>query len=702
MRLDFFFVLCNGVECLFECYVIISNEKIVRFGLLDSPSVLQVFYQQAERWQSRPLVYGKQGHHWRPLTWSQVALRARSIASGLVSLGIEAKSRVAIWSVSGPEWVLADLGTQSAGLINVPIYEGCSDDELVYILRDSQCEGIFIKGTQKLERLASLSEHLPDLQWVVTLGYLTEPKQNDSHHHVSHSFLLSSFPLPPLKKISSRPNLRLKKARDLLQQHQEKQTDHFTDDYQYQTLPHHHFVLVRLNELEQLSHYDETEEEIQETTEIVNQRIAAIQSDDLMTIQYTSGTTGEPKGVMLSHRNIISNCQGCIQAIPVTPNDRLLSFLPLSHSFERLAGYYMPTLFGGAQIYFAEGSKQFIRNMSEVSPTIITGIPRIYEKIYARFRGYRGKGWGKKSFNQWVLQLGQKVNQAHKNGQKINFTVQKQLDFARQYIFKDLRERLGGNIRIMVSGGAPLAEEVAEFFHVAGLLILEGYGLSETSPVLSVNRPNEYRFGSVGKPLFNVKIKCDHDFEILVKGDHVSCGYWNKPIDTESLFTEDHWLRTGDIGQFDKDGFLYITDRKKDLFKTANGKQIAPQFIERLLNSSPFIEQSYVVGERRPYCVALIVPSQSQITLWASNQGITLAGEERATWFSSPVVKAKIEDEIQRLNGKLATHETIKKFHLLASSFVVEHLTTQSLKLKRNAVMQAYLPEIDSLYGYKV
>lgn len=673
----------------------------MRFDLVDDSSVLKIFYQQAERWQSRPLVYGKQGHHWRPLTWSQVALRAKSIASGLVALGIEAKSRVAIWSISGPEWVLADLGTQSAGLINVPIYEGCSDDELVYILRDSQCVGIFVKGTQKLERLATLSEHLPDLQWIVTLGYLTEASDLHTDSNVSSSFLLSSFPLPKLKTLSQNQSSRLQKARKILQNNSVQHQDSMNDDYQYNNLVPHHFLLLRLHELERFALHPFDLDQPDNLSNIVERRINAINIDDIMTIQYTSGTTGEPKGVLLSHRNIVSNCQGSIQAIPITPNDRLLSFLPLSHSFERLAGYYMPTLFGGAQIYFAEGLGRLIRNMSEVSPSIITGIPRIYEKIYARFKGVRGKGLAKKSFNQWVLQLGQKVNQAHKKGETLNFTTQKQLDFARNYIFKDLRERLGGNIRMMVSGGAPLAEEVAEFFHVAGLLVLEGYGLSETSPVLSVNRPNAYRFGSVGKPLFNVKVKCNHDQEILVKGEHVTSGYLNKPQDTQALFTSDGWLSTGDIGHFDQDGFLYITDRKKDLFKTANGKQIAPQFIERLLNSSPFIEQSYVVGERRPYCVALVIPSQSQITRWAELQGIILAEGGRSQWISSPIVMLKIEDEVRRLNKKLAKHETIKYFHLSASSFTVEHLTTQSLKLKRTAVMKAYNKEIDALYHHK-
>lgn len=617
------------------------------------PSIPTAFYAQALRWQSRPLVYGKRMHHWRPLTWSQVALRASALASGLLSLDLQEGARVAIWAPSSPEWLLSDLGILTTGAVTVPIYESCSRDELIYILRDAECEGLFVAGQDRLDLVRSLSAYLPKLRWVITMDG-REVSAHLTPASVNVSFLLRDLGEP----------------------------DHSERDSLVQVL--------------RLEHLEELGEEIEGYLSLVEARRDQITRASVATLQYTSGTTGEPKGVILTHGNLLSNCEGAIEAVPVGPSDVLLSFLPLSHAFERLAGCYMPLLFGGARLYFSEGLGHLIRSMSEVRPTIVTGIPRIYEKIYARFRGVRGpQGYAQRALLALALRGEQASSEAQEQGRDTPLWVLKQRELNQSLLFKELRSRLGGRLRFMVSGGAPLSERVAEFFSAAGILILEGYGLSEASPVLSVNRPGAYRFGSVGRPLFNVQLTCAEDGELLAKGPNITQGYHNKPNETAQLFTDDGWLKTGDIGQIDPAGFVQITDRKKDLFKTSNGKLIAPQFIERALHTSPYIQQAYVVGDHRPYCVALIHPSTTELTLWGEREGVTLTGNLN-DWVKYPEVIALIEAEVRKINKALARHEQLKTFSLCGESF--ERFNTASLKLKRRAVAEAYAHEVEELY----
>ncbi len=623
------------------------------------PSIPALFYSQARRWQSRPLVHGKRGLHWRPLTWSQVALRARAAAAGLAALGVEEGGRVGVWAPSSPEWVLADLAALSAGAVNVPVYEACSRDELIYVLRDSSCEGLFVGGEERLEQVLSLRSYLPDLRWVVTLDGRAASPNPPPPAALSVSFLLSGLPeAPPARE---EPPLNT----------------------------------LTLEALEQLG--ERAVERGELAADEVERRVSRITRATLATLQYTSGTTGEPKGVRLTHGNLLSNCEGTIEAVPVTPSDTLLSFLPLSHSFERLAGYYAPVLFGGAQLYFAEGLGRLLRNMQEVSPTIVTGVPRVYEKVYARFRGARGpEGVAQRALLGLALKAERLATAAQRRGAAPGAWISAQRALTRDLLFGELRARLGGRLRFMVSGGAPLSEEVAEFFHAAGLLILEGYGLSEASPVLAVNRPGAYRFGSVGRPLFNVQLKCAADGEVLARGPNLTSGYLNKPAETAALFDEEGWLKTGDIGRLDEEGYLYITDRKKDLFKTASGKLIAPQFIERALNSSPLIEQSFVLGDKRPYCVALLLPSAAELPRWAAREGVALHEGGLDAWARQPEVYAALEAEVARINRALARHETIKAFALCGESF--DHLSTASLKIKRGAVYESYRAELEELY----
>ena len=634
-------------------------------------SIPQLFYAQAQRWESRPLVYGKNFMHWAPLTWRQVANRSWSIANALIHLGLRKNDRVALWLRNSPEWLLCDLGTLTAGCVNVPIHESASDVELTYLLRDSGSIGIFVQNQSLAERIQKLKPLLPELKWVVIVH--PHQKLNRSAYE------------------SIEPNLEAVKASYLLSESKLFESTQTLSDIESNDA-HSDLIKIQRYTLEELEKMDSNDEAVQT-------RLNDLGPDDSLTFQYTSGTTGEPKGVILTHKNILANCEAAIEAVPITPDDVLLSFLPLSHSFERLAGYYMPMLFAGATIYFAEGLGRLIRNLNEVSPTIMTGVPRIYEKIYARFNGKRGaQGKLRSSLSKAALAL----NPAERKQGQFK-TLTDIFDDGRKWInrqlFSEFRDRLGGRLRFMVSGGAPLDERVARFFSAAGLIILEGYGLSETSPVLTVNRPHAYRFGSVGQPLNGVHIKLADDGEIMVKGPNVTQGYHQKEQESRELFNQDGWLLTGDIGHFDQEGFLYISDRKKDIFKTANGKMIAPQYIERLFNSSPWIEQSYVIGDQKPFCVALIVPSINEVEAWAKSIGYELPVGGRATWQTEANIRALFELEVDTLNKRLSRHETIKRFYLCPESFVNEDLTTPSLKLKRDLALKAYSKEIAHLYG---
>jgi long-chain acyl-CoA synthetase len=632
-------------------------------------SIPQLFFAQAARWESRPLVYGKPHMHWCPLTWRQVAQRSLCIASGLVELGVNSGDRIAIWMKSSPEWMLCDLGSLSAGCANVPIHESASDAELTYLLRDSESIGVFVQDQQQAERIKRLKQLLPDLAWIVIV-----------HPHRALASL--SISLNPEAQ-----HLEAVKASYFLRNFNLISDDDLSLEEHPHTIHFHH--LDKLEEM--IDHHQE-----------VQKRLASITPQDILTLQYTSGTTGEPKGVILTHRNILSNCESALEAVPITPDDVLLSFLPLSHSFERVAGYYMPTLYGGATLYFSEGLGRLIRNLNEVSPTVMTGVPRIYEKIYARFRGARGaQGKVRKALTSAALTLNPSETKVRSQS-GLTSLINEGRKWINRQLFSEFRERLGGRLRFMVSGGAPLDEHVAQFFNAAGLLILEGYGLSETSPVLTVNRPHAYRFGSVGKPLNGVQLRIAVDGEILVKGPNVTQGYHQKPSETAKLFNSAGWLLTGDIGHFDQDGFLFITDRKKDIFKTASGKMVAPQYIERLFNGSPLIEQTYVIGDQRPFCVALLVPSLLEVNAWAQDIGYLLPQEGRISWGTDKQIRSLFEKEVELLNKRLSRHETIKRFYLCPESFEADELTTPSLKLKRTAALKAYANEIATLYGDKL
>ena len=426
----------------------------------------------------------------------------------------------------------------------------------------------------------------------------------------------------------------------------------------------------------------------------------AVAPSDLATIVYTSGTTGDPKGVMLSHANIVSNLLATIGWIGLEPGDVALSFLPLSHVFERLVLFRF--LYDGVTVYFAEALTTVARDLGQVRPTIMTGVPRVFEKVHAAILDVVGKMHGpRRALADWALAVGLETARLDLAGRPIPAIRRVQRGLADRLVLGKMRARMGGRLKFVVSGSAPLSTKVGEFFFSIGLPILEAYGLTETSPGITGNPPDAPRLGTVGKPLPGVEVGIAPDGEILVRGPNVMQGYYQRPEATSEVLV-DGWLRTGDIGELSPDGYLTITDRKKDLIVTSGGKKIAPQPLENQLKTDPLVAEAVLIGEQRKFPAALIVPDFARLVEWASRVGLpgTLSRDELV---GRPEVQRLYQDILDRLNESLAQFERVKRFVVLPSEFTMERgELTPTMKVRRQVVEQRWKAAIDTLYEWPI
>ena len=451
-------------------------------------------------------------------------------------------------------------------------------------------------------------------------------------------------------------------------------------------------VDLTMAELEAKGAATETPESIAE----YRRAAEAVRPDHLATLIYTSGTTGEPKGVMLTHDNIYSNVMSGAVQIPFSGDDACLSFLPLSHIFERMAGHYL-MLQTGTSIAYAESIDTVPIDMQLVKPTLVLSVPRLYEKMYARvLENALSGGAIKKQIFFWARNVADRWATEKLAGRTPGGLLGMQYRLAQRLVFSKLKARTGGRLRYFVSGGAPLAAEINKFFYAAGLVILEGYGLTETSPVIAVNTPDAFRIGTVGKAFPGVEIMIASDGEICTRGPHVMKGYYNKPEATAEAIDENGWFHTGDIGQLE-DGFLRITDRKKDIIATAGGKKIAPQPIENKVKTNKYVSQAVMIGDKRKYPVLLVVPNWESLEKWARYKN--LIWTDRAQLLQMPTVRAKMEKEVAEELAGLARFEMPKKVALLEHDFSIERgELTPTLKVKRRVIDESYKSVIDSLY----
>jgi long-chain acyl-CoA synthetase len=427
------------------------------------------------------------------------------------------------------------------------------------------------------------------------------------------------------------------------------------------------------------------------------QRAAQVLPTQLASIIYTSGTTGEPKGVMLTHNNFSSNVTDSCKDIELhSGTDLAVSFLPLAHVYGRTLDYLY--IFQGCPVAYVEAVENVAQALLEVHPTVLAAVPRFFEKIYARLmeQGSRTKGL-KHSIFEFAMRTAREAAPWRCGEKSANLALKLQWAVADRLVYSKVRAGTGGHLRLILSGGAPLSKALGEFFWATGIPIYQGYGLTETSPILTSNYPKN-RIGSSGRPIANVEIRIADDGEILAKGPCVMQGYYKSPESTREVLSEDGWFRTGDIGYLDKDNYLFITDRKKDLLKTAAGKFVAPQPIENALKTSPYILNAMVVGDQRKFIVALIVPNAATVSARLAEEGLKFSSN--AELAAHPRAYAVIENEVNRLTAHLAQYESIKRFALLAEDFTFDSgALTFTMKLKRRVVEKQYRDLIDKLYA---
>jgi len=591
------------------------------------PSVGRMFADRVAATPTREAFRYPQGSGWAAITWQETKDRADAIAAGLIALGVQPEQRVAIASATRIEWVLADLAIMCAGAATTTIYPSTLEDDVVFILSDSESRVVFAENEAQLAKVAVARDKLPDVQKVVLLD-----GEGDGDWVIS------------------------------------------------------------LADLERLG-----AEHLERNPDAITQVIDKVTHDHLATLMYTSGTTGRPKGVRLTHGNWTYEAVAIDHLQILNEDDVQYLWLPLSHSLGKVL-QVMQLQIGFISAVDGRVDK-IVDNLAVIRPTFMGAPPRIYEKVMSKVVSTTEQEGGVKvKIFHWALGVGRKVSEQRRQGREPGFPTNVEYAVADRLVFSKLKARMGGHIRYFISGGAALSRDIAVFFHGAGLLILEGYGLTETSAFSFVNRPDNYDFGTVGQPAPGTEVRIAEDGEILIKGPGVMTGYHNMPEQTAEVLDAGGWFHTGDIGELTPKGNLKITDRKKDLIKTSGGKYVAPQAIEVLFKAvCPYASQMVVHGEHRKYVTALITIDPDAIASWAEHND--LVGMPYADLVSTPQVRGLMQGYVDELNSRLARHEQIKKFEILRHDLTIEdgHLTP-SLKVKRKHVEKQYMETFDKMY----
>ncbi|MCE2502738.1 MAG: long-chain fatty acid--CoA ligase [Chlorobi bacterium] len=584
----------------------------------------------------------KKDGNYHSISYDRLYHDVEALGLGLRSLGFSRGDHIGLMSENRPEWVLTDFACACIGVADVPIFPILTPEQVAHVFNNANAAAVVCSNKYQLGKLLKVIDHIPSLLYVVVM-------QSDGLEEVDTRGL-GSVSIITLEDVIAKGRAIAESSPD------------------------------QLDEL-----------------------IKRVQPDDLLTLIYTSGTTGNPKGVMLTHRNLVANIAGAAAVMPIDDTDVVLSYLPLCHSFERMAGFYA-CFACGVTIAFAESIDTIVANLSEVRPTLMTTVPRFLERFKSRVENQaRKKSEREQKVFNWAIETGRKRFSAIEKKGKAGFLLNQKYALADRLVFSKIRERTGGRLRFFVSGGAALPRDVGEFVFGIGLNVIEGYGLTESSPVITVNPEQKPKLGTVGFPLPNVEVKIAGDGEILARGDNVMPGYYNNPDATAEAIDNNGWLHTGDIGEFDSDGYLRITDRKKHLFVSSGGKNIAPGPIEDLLSSSPLIGQIILIGDDRPYLSALIVPDFDVLAEILHKEG-EMAGDPNNPEARKAMVEAEatltlIEANIRHLQRELSAFERIRRFEILWEEFTVENgMMTPTLKVKRKEVLKRYADLIERMY----
>ena len=597
-------------------------------------NLAEMFFKRAEELAARPRYRYRVADSWREVTWQTTAERVRAIAAGLIDLGVGPGDRVALLANTRPEWMEIDFAILACGALTVPIYQSNLPAECGYILANSESSVVFVENPKQRAKIEELTRRGFELDGVRQTVSVRSVITIEGDPEAGES--LATF---------------VKRGRDALGR-----------------------MLAE-----------------------IDGRVADLERDQLATIVYTSGTTGPPKGVLQTHGNHLATVESLLKLGIAREGDVDFFFLPLAHSFARLIEYY--GVAAGTITAFARSIDTLAEDLASSRPHLVPAVPRIYEKLYGRMQGARASGGAlRRALFDWAVGVGRARTAYQQAGRPLPTLLAWQDALAHRLVFSRIHQLLGGNIRYMTSGGAPLSREIAEFFHAVGLPVLEGYGLTETTPSLTVNRPERFKLGTVGLPLDCCELRIAPDGEILARGANVALGYHRRPEATAESWDREGWFHTGDIGEFDADGFLRITDRKKDLIKTSGGKYVAPQKIENLLKLQPHVSQAVVIGDNRKYCTALITLDQEEAGRWASAQGLRLASPEEMA--AHPRVRELIEAEVAAVNRELASYESIKYFRILPRDLSTESgELTPSLKVKRKVMAERYRQQIEEMYA---
>jgi long-chain acyl-CoA synthetase len=600
-------------------------------------TILHVFWKRVRNNPDRPAILHKVNGAYRPVLWREHGRIVELLAGGLLTLNVQPQERVAILSNTRPQWTWADIAILSVGAVTVPVYPTLNAPEVEYLLRHSGASGLFVENSRQLSKVLSISGLPAELRFIVVMDGVIQPDAT-----------------PPAGiKILTWTDLTLA-GEEFLPQH----------------------------------------------ASAIEDRLQDVKLDDLATIVYTSGTTGVPKGAMILHRNIQFVCQTLSINVGFNAEDVTLSFLPLSHIFERIGGQ-MLAIYEGLIMAYAESMDQVPQNMMEVRPTIMNAVPRFYEKAYNRIIGeVRKMPKPQQHMVRWALALGKRAARQKESANGHHGVVEEvyraELRIADRLVFSKIRRRFGGKVRFLVSGAAPLSTEVQQFFETIGMPIVEGYGLTETAAPLACNKPNNFRRGTVGEVLPGIDLKIAEDGEILVKGPSIFAGYYRDENATREAF-KDGYFCTGDIGALDKDGYLRILDRKKDLIITAGGKHVAPQFLENIFVGERLISRVFVYGDRRKYISALITLNPEGLEIFAKANQIEHSCVDEL--IHHPGVEQEIARIVQEKNDRLATFEQIKRYSILDEDFSIENNElTPTLKMRRKVIVDRYKAKLDGLY----
>jgi len=599
--------------------------------------------------RDEPALLERRGEQWVSFSFGEWYERSRAVAAALIAEGVEPGEHVAIYSYSRREWVEADIGVLMARACTTTVYQNLVAESVRYIIEDSKVKIVFAEGPVQLKALFGGDRGLPaNVERVITFLDRQAPMAKPGEAPKAEIAIDEAVPAD---------------KRDLVVGYEE--------------------LVERGRAL------------LAERAAEVDARIAAIEPDDVAKVVYTSGTTGQPKGSMLTHGNLAAVVDNVEADLGIRAGELCLLFLPLAHVYAQLT--YHAALRVGFQLAFARSMLTAVDDAGSVRPHFFTSVPRLFEKIHAGLlaKVEAGSPLKQKIFG-WSVGVGSRCSAVRQRGGEPGGLLALKEKIATKLVFSKLRDRLGGRIRFAVSGGAPLQKHLLEFFHAAGLLIIEGYGMTENASLSHCNRSYKYKFGTVGKVIDNTQARIAEDGEILIRGPGVMKGYLGLTEATTEAIDEDGWLHTGDVGVVDADGFLTITDRKKDLIVTSGGKNVPPAPIEAALTRIRFVSQALVFGDRRKYLVALMTLDAEYCDQWAVDSGLEVRGAELAG--DERLVQA-VDAEVREINAALDPFSTIKRFALLPREFSMdEGEVTPSLKLKRRVIEKRYAEVIEGLY----